>query len=46
MSMNVVTNEHTTKVPWEAPAATALTETESRADATDIWMQNIATAPS
>ena len=34
------------KLEWEAPAAIALTETESRADAADIWIQNQATAPS
>jgi hypothetical protein len=29
------------RVPWEAPAATALTDAESRADQSDIWMQNL-----
>ena len=31
----------TTRAPWEAPAATPLTDTESRADQADIWMQNL-----
>ena len=29
-----------TRLPWETPAATPLTETESRADRSDIWIQN------
>ena len=40
----MATDECASKLPWEAPAATALTETESRADRSDIWMQN-ATGP-
>ena len=33
-------NEHPAKAPWEVPAATALTETESRADQADVLSQN------
>jgi hypothetical protein len=36
----VRTDDRTSKLPWEAPAATALTDTESRADRSDIWMEN------
>ena len=32
--------DRATKSPWDAPSATALTETESRADQADTWMQN------
>ena len=39
-------SEDTTKDPWEAPAATALTDTESRADQSDVWMQNGAVSAS
>jgi hypothetical protein len=38
--VHVTIEEPASKVPWEAPAATALTDTESRADRSDIWMQN------
>lgn len=34
------TDEHTSKLPWETPATTALTNTESRADKSDMWIQN------
>jgi len=37
---NVPTGDSTTKLPWEAPATTALTDAESRADKSDIWTQN------
>jgi hypothetical protein len=36
----MATDEHASKLPWEAPCATALTDTESRADRSDVWMQN------
>ena len=29
-----------TKLQWDAPCATALTETESRADQSDHWLLN------
>ena len=28
------------KFEWEAPAATALTDSESRADQADVWIDN------
>ena len=28
------------KLEWEAPAATALTDVESRADVADVWLDN------
>ena len=36
----MVSSEDTTKDPWQTPEATALTDTESRADRADVWMQN------
>jgi hypothetical protein len=36
----VTTDEPANRMPWEAPTATALTDSESRADRSDIWMQN------
>jgi hypothetical protein len=33
--------DKTSKVPWEAPAAVALTDTESRADDADVALRNI-----
>ena len=36
----MATDDRPSKLPWDAPAATALTETESRADQADIWTQN------
>jgi hypothetical protein len=32
--------DKTSKVPWEAPAAVALTDTESRADDADVALRN------
>ena len=37
---HVATDEQPGKLSWEAPAATALTDAESRADRSDVWMQN------
>jgi hypothetical protein len=34
------------RLPWETPAAIPVTDTESRADRSDVWMQNAATATS
>ena len=34
------THDTTAKVPWDAPATTALTDTDSRADQTDVAMRN------
>jgi hypothetical protein len=36
----MTSNDSPTKSPWDAPCATAITDTESRADQADIWMQN------
>ena len=36
----MTTDEHTKKLSWEAPAATALTDAESRADVADVWLDN------
>jgi hypothetical protein len=36
----VTTDDHPGKSQWEAPGATALTDSESRADRSDVWMQN------
>ena len=33
------------KTAWEAPSATALTDTESRADAADISLRNAPPSP-
>ena len=37
----MATEDRARKSPWDAPAATALTDSESRADQADIWMQNL-----
>jgi hypothetical protein len=36
----VALEDQASRPPWEAPAATALTETESRADEADVLLQN------
>jgi len=38
----IVDIDATTKIPWETPAAVAITDTDSRADETDITMLNLA----
>jgi hypothetical protein len=37
-------NSHGTpsKLPWEAPATVALTDTDSRADQSDVTLRNLA----
>jgi hypothetical protein len=37
---HVATEDRSSKAPWDAPCATALTDAESRAEDSDIWMQN------
>jgi hypothetical protein len=37
---DVTVDDHPSKAPWDAPCATALTDAESRADRSDVWMQN------
>ena len=37
---HLATPESWSRLEWETPAATALTDTESRADRSDVWMQN------
>jgi hypothetical protein len=34
------TPDTTMKLPWEAPTTVALTDTESRADQTDVTLRN------
>jgi hypothetical protein len=36
----VATDDRPSKAPWEAPRAAALTDAESRAEDSDVWMQN------
>ncbi len=36
----------TSNLPWEPPATVALTDTESRADQTDVALRNIVPNPS
>jgi len=35
-----VDTDDTTKLPWEAPATIAVTDTDSRADQADVTMRN------
>jgi hypothetical protein len=34
-------HDTTAKLPWEAPASVALTDTDSRADQTDVTLRNL-----
>ena len=37
---NMAHEDQAIRSPWEAPVATALTDTDSRADKSDVWMAN------
>ena len=36
----MATDDRMSRLPWEIPAAAALTDTESRADQCDVWTDN------
>ena len=39
-AVHITSEDPSTKSPWDAPSATALTDAEGRADRSDGWMQN------
>jgi hypothetical protein len=34
-------DDTTERLPWETPAAIAITDADSRADQSDVWLPNI-----